>query len=218
MYLILFGMPGSGKGTQGAMLKEHFTIPHISTGDIFREAIREKTPLGEKARSFMDRGALVPDDIVTGIVQERVEKSDCEKGFVLDGFPRTVHQAEALDALMKERGKAVTAVINYEISEEEASRRLLSRRSCSTCGAVYNLVSSPPKQGTICDRCGIELQRRGDDTEEVIMNRLKVYNAQTSPLLDYYAGRGVLHTVKAEAPVERILKEVEEMLLHRAKK
>jgi len=218
MYLILFGMPGSGKGTQGAMLKEHFAIPHISTGDMFREAIKEKTPLGEKAQGFMERGALVPDEIVTGIVKERIEKVDCDRGFILDGFPRTVNQAEALDEMMTEKGRAITAVINYEISEGEASRRLLSRRSCSTCGTVYNLVSSPPKQGTMCDKCGMELQRRGDDNEEVVINRLKVYSAQTSPLMDYYEKRGILNTVKAEAPVETILKEVEDKLVLISKK
>jgi adenylate kinase len=218
MYLILFGMPGSGKGTQGQMLKEHFAIPHISTGDIFREAIKEKTPLGEKAKSFIDRGELVPDEIVTGIVKERIDKSDCEKGFVLDGFPRTVNQAESLDHCMGEKKKVITAVINYEITEAEALRRLLSRISCQKCGAVYNLIQSPPKAEMVCDRCGSEMKRRGDDTEEVINNRLKVYNAQTSPLLDYYGRKGLLTTIKAEAPVEKILKEVEGLLAEKSLK
>ena len=215
MYLILFGKPGSGKGTQGALLKERFNVPHISTGDIFREAIKTGTPLGTQAKAFMDRGELVTDDIVTGIVKERIEKSDCQSGFILDGFPRTVNQAQALDVVMKEKGKKITAVLNYSISQQEAARRLLARISCASCGALYNLINTPPAVEMVCDRCRNPLIRRGDDTEEVVNNRLKVYESQTAPVMDYYETKGVLLDIKAEAPVEAIFREVEGKLAAR---
>ncbi|MDQ7823200.1 MAG: adenylate kinase [Candidatus Eremiobacteraeota bacterium] len=216
MNLILLGMPGAGKGTQGHLIKEAFGIAHISTGDMFREAIKNSTPVGMRAKRFMDRGELVPDEVVLDMVKERLEKDDCRKGFILDGFPRTVKQAEALDGMLSLKGVKIEAVIDFSIPKEEAVRRLSSRRSCRSCQEIYNLLGRPPIKQDICDECGGELYQRDDDKEEVILNRLDVYEQQTAPLLKYYDAKGNLHALNAGAPVEVIMEQVRELLKEHA--
>ncbi|RLA86133.1 MAG: adenylate kinase [Deltaproteobacteria bacterium] len=208
MNLVLLGPPGSGKGTQAKRLSERLGIPHISTGDILREAVREGTALGKEAKRFMDEGKLVPDEVVIGIVKERLRGEDCEKGAIFDGFPRTVAQAEALDRIMEELGRRVDRVIDIEVSEEEVLRRLTGRRTCKNCGAMYHVVFNPPKEPGVCDRCGGELYQRDDDREETIRERLRVYREQTEPLIDYYRSKGILYSVKGEGKIEDIEGEI----------
>lgn len=212
MNLILLGPPGSGKGTQGRKLAERLGIPQISTGDILREAVREGTPLGMKAKAYMDQGKLVPDEIVIGIIRERLEAKDTKKGAIFDGFPRTVPQAEALDRIMEELGRKIDAVIDIEVSDEEVLRRLTGRRTCRDCGAMYHVVFNPPKKEGLCDVCGGELYQRDDDKEETIKNRLRVYREQTEPLETYYEQKGILRRVKGEASIEEVEKEILEFL------
>lgn len=198
MRIILLGPPGAGKGTQAAMLVKEFTVPHISTGDIFRAAIKEGTELGRKAKEYMDQGQLVPDEIVIGIVKERLAQTDCEKGFILDGFPRTVPQADALQEALKSLGMELNAVVNLAVSEDDLVTRLSGRRVCKNCGATYHLQFSPAKSAGVCDTCGGELYQRDDDKEETIRKRLEVYNNQTAPLIDYYQGTGLLETIQGD--------------------
>lgn len=212
MFILFLGAPGAGKGTQAVRLSEKLGIPHISTGDMFREAVSKGTELGKKAKEYMDRGELVPDEIVIGIVKERISQPDCEKGCILDGFPRTVAQAEALDSALSELGKKVDFVINVEVSEDEIIKRLTGRRTCRSCGAVYHVVFNPPKNDNLCDVCGGELYQRDDDTEETVRNRLKVYEEKTAPLINYYEKRGVLYGVNGEQPVEDVTAEIEKIL------
>jgi adenylate kinase len=212
VFILFLGAPGAGKGTQAVKLSEKLGIPHISTGDMFREAVSKGTELGKKAKEYMDRGELVPDEVVIGIVKERISQPDCEKGCILDGFPRTVAQAEALDSALSELGKKVDFVINVEVGEDEIIRRLTGRRTCRNCGAVYHVVFNPPKSGEVCDVCGGELYQRDDDTEETVRNRLKVYEEKTAPLIDYYRTRGVLYGVNGEQPVEDVTAEIERLL------
>lgn len=198
MRIILLGPPGAGKGTQAAMLVKEFAVPHISTGDMFRAAIKEGTEMGTKAKAYMDQGQLVPDEIVIGIVKDRLAQKDCQKGFILDGFPRTVPQADALQEALKDLGMALAAVVNLEVSEDELVTRLSGRRVCKNCGATYHIQFSPAKQEGVCDSCGGELYQRDDDQETTIRKRLEVYRNQTSPLIDYYAGTGLLATIKGD--------------------
>ncbi|MBI2152131.1 MAG: adenylate kinase [Candidatus Rokubacteria bacterium] len=198
MRLIFLGPPGAGKGTQARTLAEAEGIPQIATGDMLRDAAARGTRLGLEAKSYMDRGALVPDEVVVGLVAERLEAPDATKGFVLDGFPRTLAQAEALERMLKDRDLAVERVIYFEVSERELLRRLTGRRVCRQCQSAYQLVSAPPKREGRCDRCGGELYQREDDSEAAVRRRLEVYAAQTKPLLEYYRGRGVLTTVVGE--------------------
>lgn len=208
MNLILLGPPGSGKGTQARRLAEKLGIPQISTGDILREAVRKRTPLGEQAKAYMEQGKLVPDEIVIGIIKERLGAGDCEKGAIFDGFPRTVIQAEALDRMMEGLGKRVDAVIDIEVSDEEVLQRLTGRRTCRNCGAMYHVVFNPPRREGVCDLCGGELYQRDDDKEETIKNRLKIYREQTAPLKAYYEKKGILKKVKGEAPIEEVEGEI----------
>lgn len=209
MRIILLGPPGAGKGTQASMLVKEFGVPHISTGDIFRAAIKEGTELGLKAKSFMDQGQLVPDEVVIGIVRERLTQKDCQDGFILDGFPRTVPQADALQDALKNLGMVLNAVVNLEVSEEELVTRLSGRRVCKNCGATYHIKFSPAKNPGICDVCGGELYQRDDDKEETIRKRLEVYSNQTSPLIEYYQGTGLLKTIKGDGKeIEEIFKAV----------
>lgn len=214
MNLIMLGPPGSGKGTQAKRLTERFGIPQISTGDILREAVKEGTPLGKEAKRYMDEGKLVPDEVVVGIVRERLKEPDCEKGFILDGFPRTVAQAEALDRILEEMGRKIDHVIDIEVSEDELLKRLTGRRTCKRCGAMYHIIFNPPKRDGICDQCGGELYQRDDDREETIKARLKVYREQTAPLIDYYEKRGLLRRIEGSGKIdeieERILKAIGE--------
>ena len=198
MKIILLGPPGAGKGTQAAMLVKEFSIPHISTGDMFRAAIKEGTEMGTKAKAYMDKGQLVPDSVVIGIVKERLEQDDCKKGFMLDGFPRTVVQADALQEVMDNLGMQLDAVVNLEVKDEELVSRLGGRRVCRNCGASYHVTFSPSKQADVCDACGGELYQRDDDQEATIRNRLAVYHSQTAPLIDYYEKKNALKTIRGE--------------------
>lgn len=217
MNIILLGPPGGGKGTQAKRIVEKYGIPHIATGDILREAVAKGTELGKKAKEYMDRGELVPDEIVIGIVKERLKQPDCEKGFLLDGFPRTIKQAEALDEMLKELGKSIDAVIYIDVPEEEVVKRIAYRRTCRNCGAVYNLIYSPPKEDNKCDKCGGELYQRDDDKEEVVRQRFKVYMENTAPLIEYYEKRGILYKVDGTKSIDEVWKQIDEILQKVAK-
>ena len=194
MKLILLGAPGAGKGTQAEILCKKLGIPTISTGNILRAAIKEGTPTGLKAKSYIDAGKLVPDEVIIGIVHERLAQDDCKSGYILDGVPRTIAQAEALE----KAGIAFDAVVSIEISEEEILRRMNGRRVCEACGSSYNVVSIPPRVEGICDNCGGKLIQRKDDTPETVRERLKVYHTETEPLVDFYAARGLLRPVRSD--------------------
>ena len=198
MRVVLLGPPGAGKGTHAGVVTDACKIPHISTGDMFRAAIKNGTPVGLEAKSYMDKGELVPDSVVCKMVEERISEPDCVNGFLLDGFPRTMAQAKALDAALAAKGEKIDLVINLMCSDEVVLGRLTTRRVCRTCGAIYNVKSKPPKVEGVCDIDGGEVYQRGDDTAETITNRLSVYKAQTAELIDYYRGNGVLRDVKAD--------------------
>ncbi|NIQ96621.1 MAG: adenylate kinase [Desulfuromonadales bacterium] len=208
MDLILLGPPGAGKGTQAKMLVDRYGIPQISTGDILRAAVREGTPMGVKAKEYMDAGSLVPDEVVVGIVKERLQQDDCGKGFILDGFPRTVAQADALQESLKEFGRGIDAVISLEVDMEALVGRLTGRRTCKECGAGYHVEFDPPQKDGLCDKCGGELFQRQDDQEETIRERLGVYQDQTAPLVEYYAQEGVLYRVDGMAPIDDVQSEI----------
>ncbi len=212
MNLILLGPPGSGKGTQAKLIVEKYGIPQISTGDMLREAVAKGTELGKEAKKYMDAGQLVPDEVVIGIVKERLQEPDCEKGFILDGFPRTIPQAEALDKMLEELGKKIDAVINIQVPEEEVVKRIVNRRTCRNCGAVYHLIYNPPKEDNKCDKCGGELYQRDDDREETVRQRYKVYKEQTEPLVDYYAKKGVLYNIDGTKSIEEVFNEIDKIL------
>lgn len=195
MNILLMGLPGAGKGTQAERLVTTFDIPHISTGDMFRSAMQEETELGLKAKSFMDQGLLVPDEVTIGIVRERLGKDDCAKGFLLDGFPRTIPQAEALEAMLKEMNKQIDHVINIDVNRDLLVARLSGRRICKSCGATYHTEFNPPAVEGECDKCGGELYQRKDDNEETVATRLDVNIAQSKPLLTFYDSKGLLRTV-----------------------
>ncbi|SFA93300.1 Adenylate kinase [Acetitomaculum ruminis DSM 5522] len=195
MKIIMLGAPGAGKGTQSEKIEEKYQLPHISTGDIFRANIKNNTELGQKAKTYMDKGELVPDELVVDLVIDRVKQDDCAKGYILDGFPRTIPQAESLDAALKDMNDAIDYAIDIEISDEAIIKRMSGRRACTKCGATYHIVNVPPKKEGICDKCGTELILRDDDKEETVKNRLKVYHDQTQPLIDYYKKKGILKEV-----------------------
>lgn len=212
MNTILMGLPGAGKGTQAELIVERYHIPHISTGDMFRQAVKEGTPLGLKAKEYMDQGLLVPDDVTIGIVKERLAKPDTEKGFLLDGFPRTVPQAIALDETLNELRKSIDAVIHIEVPLEVLIRRLTGRRICKSCGATYHLIYHPPAREGICDRCGGELYQRADDNAETVEKRLTVNLEQTKPLLQYYGEKGILYSIDGEKDIEEVYRMIEVVL------
>ena len=193
MKLILLGPPGAGKGTQAEILSEKLSIPTISTGNILRAAVKNGTPVGLKAKEYMDAGKLVPDEVIIGVISERLAEADCQKGYILDGVPRTIAQAEALE----KAGITFDAVVSIEISEEEILRRMSGRRVCGACGASYNVEFLPPRTAGICDNCGGKLIQRKDDTPETVRERLKVYHTETEPLADFYAARGLLRSVQS---------------------
>lgn len=208
MYILLMGPPGAGKGTQSPRLVERYHIPAISTGDMFRAAVREQTSLGVKAKTFMDAGQLVPDDVTIGIVQERLTKDDTKNGFILDGFPRTIDQAIALDVALKDMGIDKVHVIDITMDQELLVSRITGRRICKNCGATYHIVNLPPKVEGICDICGGELYQREDDKEETVKNRLEVYAKQTKPLVDYYENRGFYKRINGNQDVEKVYEDI----------
>jgi adenylate kinase len=212
MNLILLGAPGAGKGTQAKLIVSKYNIPQISTGDMLREAVANQTELGMRAKEYMDRGELVPDEVVIGIVEERLSKPDCERGFILDGFPRTLKQAEALDKILERLRKQIDAVINVTLTEEEIIKRIVNRRTCKTCGAVYHLIYNPPKENNRCDRCGGELYQRDDDREETVKERLRVYKAQTEPLIEYYSRKDLVYDVDGTKSIDGVFEEIEGIL------
>lgn len=212
MRLLIMGRPGAGKGTQAANIKEYYGIPHISTGDMFRAAIKEGTELGKLAKSYMDKGALVPDEVTIGIVKERLLKDDCKKGFLLDGFPRNVLQAEALDSFMKEQGISLDAVLDVNVDASILIRRIVGRRICKTCGATYHIDFNKPKKEGICDNCGTHLIQRADDTIETAGSRLEVYDKQTAPLLAYYEKQNLLKTVNGDQELNKVFEDIKAVL------
>jgi adenylate kinase len=212
MKLILLGPPGAGKGTQAKMLTERFGIPQISTGDILRAAVKDGTPMGIKAKSCMDAGELVPDAVVIGIVRERLQKSDCAAGFILDGFPRTEPQADALAGTLLDLGKPLDAVISLAVDIEALVERLTGRRTCRDCGRGYHVRFDPSKKAGICDACGGELIQRDDDQEATIRKRLDVYQAQTAPLIAYYDAAGLLHSLDGMQPIEEVQRQMNVLL------
>ena len=213
MRLVFLGAPGVGKGTQAEMVSAKFGIPKISTGDLLRAAVAQQTPLGIEAKEFMDRGDLVPDKVVIGLVEEKVVTQECVKGFILDGFPRTVPQADTLSELLAGKGLSLDRVMHFVISREEVINRLSGRRSCSKCPAVYHAVFVPPKQVDICDECGGALIQRSDDRKETVESRLTVYEAQTSPLIDYYREKNLLVELDGSGSVEGVQKRLLALLL-----
>ncbi|MCL6106372.1 MAG: adenylate kinase [Actinobacteria bacterium] len=208
MKLVLLGAPGAGKGTQAKKLIEKFTIPQISTGDLLRAAVAAESELGQEAKSFMDKGELVPDSVVLGMVEERLGQDDCAQGYILDGFPRNTAQAEALDAMLAELGMELDSALSVEVPLEDLMKRLTGRRTCRDCGQMYNIYFNAPAEEGKCDKCGGALFQRDDDREETIRKRLEVYNEQTAPLIDYYSGKGILKSVEGTGDIEGIFANV----------
>ena len=206
--VVLLGPPGAGKGTQAKLLEEKFASPQISTGDILRKAVAEQSPLGKQAAEYISRGELVPDKLIIDLVAERLKEKDCEKGFVLDGFPRTIAQAQGLEEILKKMGLALNCVLSVQVPHELIVERLSGRRTCKGCGALYHVVFDPPKAAGTCNRCGGELFQRDDDREETISNRLRVYDNQTAPLVSYYRERGLLKSIDGVGKVEDIGKRM----------
>jgi adenylate kinase len=208
MRLVLLGAPGAGKGTQAKILVEKYAVPQISTGDLLRAAVAAGTALGKEAKSYMDKGELVPDSVVLGMVEERLKQDDCKKGYILDGFPRNTKQAEALDAMLAGLGMSLTAALSVDVPFDDLMKRLTGRRTCKACGQMYNVYFNVSKKDGICDKCGGELFQRDDDKEETIKKRLEVYNAQTAPLIDYYGNKGILKAVAGTGSIDDIFKKV----------
>ncbi len=212
MKIIMLGAPGAGKGTQAKMIAEKYGVPHISTGDIFRANIKNGTELGKEAKGYMDKGLLVPDELTVRLLLDRVAQEDCVNGYVLDGFPRTIPQAEVLDEKLTELDEKVDYAVNVDVPDENIINRMSGRRACLNCGATYHIVSIPPKKEGICDVCGSELVLRDDDQPETVKNRLKVYHEQTQPLIDYYEKKGVLRTVDGTLPMEEVFDAIVRIL------
>ena len=212
MKIIMLGAPGAGKGTQAKMIAEKYGLPHISTGDIFRANIKNGTELGKEAKEYMDKGLLVPDELTVRLLLDRVAQDDCKNGYVLDGFPRTIPQAEVLDAELAKLGEMVDYAINVDVPDENIVKSMSGRRACLNCGATYHIVSIPPKKEGICDVCGSELVLRDDDKPETVQNRLKVYHDQTQPLIDFYEKKGVLRSVDGTLPMEEVFTAITKIL------
>ncbi|GAB4408571.1 MAG: adenylate kinase [Thermodesulfovibrionales bacterium] len=208
MRLVLLGAPGAGKGTQAKKFIEKYGIPQISTGDILRAAVAAGTPLGKEAKSYMDKGELVPDRVVLGMVEERLKQEDCKKGYILDGFPRNVAQAEALDKLLNDLGMSLDAALSVDVPFDDLMKRLTGRRTCKACSQMYNVYFNPPQKEGVCDKCGGELFQRDDDKEETIKKRLEVYNSQTAPLIAYYSKKGILKSVKGTGSIDEIFNNI----------
>lgn len=212
MKIIMLGAPGAGKGTQAKMIADKYGIPHISTGDIFRANIKEGTELGAEAKKYMDQGLLVPDELTVRILLDRVAREDCRDGYVLDGFPRTIPQAEVLDKELARLGDSIDYAINVEVPDENIVNRMSGRRACLSCGATYHIMHVPPKAEGICDRCGKELVLRDDDKEETVKNRLKVYHEQTQPLIEFYTEKKVLKTVDGTVDMNQVFQAIVDIL------
>jgi adenylate kinase len=212
MNVILLGPPGAGKGTQAKMLVEEYQIPQISTGDILRAAVKEGSPLGKEAKACMDKGDLVPDSVVIGIVEERIQQPDCAKGYMLDGFPRTVPQAEALDGMLQNLSSQIDHVVSIEVASEELVGRLTGRRTCRDCGVGFHVMFDPPEQEGVCDKCGGELYQRDDDNVETVTSRLEVYESQTLPLIDYYKAQGKIRPIDGVGDIKEIFARVTQVL------
>ncbi len=208
MKIIMLGAPGAGKGTQAKQIADKFSIPHISTGDIFRANIKEGTELGKKAKGYMDAGELVPDELVCDLVVDRIQKEDCANGFILDGFPRTIPQAEALTEALSAIGQKMDYAIDIEVNDAQIVERMGGRRACLNCGATYHIVNIPPKKEGICDRCGSEIILRDDDKPETVQNRLNVYHEQTQPLIDYYKEQGILSEVDGMQAMDKVFADI----------
>ena len=212
MKIIMLGAPGAGKGTQAKMIADKYGVPHISTGDIFRANIKNGTELGMEAKKYMDQGLLVPDELTVRILLDRVAQDDCKNGYVLDGFPRTIPQAEVLDSELTKLGDHIDYAINVDVPDENIVKRMSGRRACLTCGATYHIEHVPPKKEGICDVCGTELVLRDDDKPETVKNRLNVYHEQTQPLIDFYTEKGVLKTVDGTVPMEEVFAAITAIL------
>lgn len=212
MKIIMLGAPGAGKGTQAQMIADKYKVPHISTGDIFRANIKNGTELGMEAKKYMDQGLLVPDELTVKILLDRVAKEDCQDGYVLDGFPRTIPQAEVLDKALNERGDAIDYAIDVDVPDENIVKRMSGRRACLSCGATYHMEHVPPQKEGVCDRCGKELVLRDDDREETVLNRLNVYHDQTQPLIQFYKEKGVLQTVDGTKPMQEVFDSITAIL------
>ena len=212
MKIIMLGAPGAGKGTQAARIAEKNNIPHVSTGDIFRANIKEGTELGKKAKKYMDEGQLVPDSLTIELLLDRVAKDDCANGYILDGFPRTIPQAEALDAALDKLGTAIDCAVNVDVPDQNIVSRMSGRRSCPSCGEIFHIVQMPPKKEGICDKCGEKLIQRDDDKPETVEKRLKVYHDQTQPLIDFYEKKGILKTVDGTLAPDDVFKAIEKAL------
>lgn len=214
MKLVLLGAPGAGKGTQAKKLIEKYKIPQISTGDILRKAVADGTPLGKEAKSFMDKGELVPDSVVIGLVKERLGQDDCNNGYILDGFPRNTSQAETLDTVLSDMGSPLDIALSVDVDKDVLMKRLTGRRTCKGCQQMYNIHFSPSRKDGVCDKCGGELYQRDDDKEETIKNRLDVYEKSTAPLIDYYGKKGILKSVEGVGNIDEIFNKVVSILEH----
>ncbi|MGM0436803.1 MAG: adenylate kinase [Bacillota bacterium] len=208
MNMIFLGLPGAGKGTQAKKVSTKYDIPHIATGDIFRNAIKNETPLGRKAKSYIDKGELVPDEVTIGIVRNRLQEDDCKKGFILDGFPRTINQAEALDKILEELNTELDLALYIKVPEKELIKRLSGRRVCEDCGATYHVEFNPPEKEGICDKCGGKLIQRSDDKEETVKNRIEVNREKTEKLINYYKDEGLLETIESSAGIDEVFEKV----------
>lgn len=212
MKIIMLGAPGAGKGTQAKQIADKYSIPHISTGDIFRANLKAGTDLGKKAKEYMDQGLLVPDELTCDLVMDRISQDDCKNGFVLDGFPRTIPQAEALDAALSKIGQKMDYAVDVDVPDENIINRMSGRRACLNCGATYHIVSIPTKVEGVCDRCGSPVVLRDDDQPETVKKRLEVYHAQTQPLIDYYKKQNILKSVDGTQPMEKVFDAIVEIL------
>jgi len=212
MNIVLLGAPGAGKGTQAAKMVDEFALPHISTGDIFRKAVADGTPLGLEAKRYMDAGELVPDEVTIGIVKERLSQPDCDAGFILDGFPRTAPQADALAAALENMGRALDAVVLVDVPTDALVARLTSRRQCRTCGRIYNVMGDMPSDAAVCDSCSGEVYQRDDDTVETVTNRLAVYERNTQPLIEYYRDKGLLRSIDGDRNVDEVFADIAALL------